>query len=45
MKSYIKALVFAFIAIFAQIKPLNLSTEEVKTWSLKLMRAILNSKQ
>jgi hypothetical protein len=45
MGNFIKSLIFAFIAVLAQTKPLSFNTEEVKMWGLKLTRAILNSKQ
>jgi len=45
MEGFIKVLIFALIAIWAQTKPLDLTAEDVKMWGLKLMRAILNSKQ
>jgi len=42
MENFIKVAVFAFIAIWAQAKAFDITAEDVKIWSKKIMKELLS---
>jgi len=42
MENFIKVVVFAYIAIWAQAKAFDITAEDIKTWSKKLVKELLS---
>jgi len=42
MENFIKVVVFAFIAIWAQAQAFDITAEDIKTWSKKFIREIFS---